>query len=253
MRLYLIRHAQSENNIVYDGTDSSPNRVIDPEITNAGHQQSKALGEYLATPGNEPRQHAFLHDYAPDFGITHLYCSLMTRAILTAEHIARACQLQCEALPLVFEHKGLYHVGQSGDLEGDKGPGKSYFDDRFPWLQLPPDMNEDGWGEGVVESNQAFYQRVERAYGDLLHRHKDTDDVVALVTHWGFLDQFINAVVGIDPKPENMQSDWRANWVFENTSFSRLDLDNGATNIVYLNRTDHLTPDLKRIPGLPKP
>ncbi|NKB63016.1 MAG: hypothetical protein GKR95_13150 [Gammaproteobacteria bacterium] len=49
MRLYLIRHAQSANNIIYDGTDNALGRVADPEITELGIQQSKALARYLSS------------------------------------------------------------------------------------------------------------------------------------------------------------------------------------------------------------
>ena len=248
MRLYLIRHAQSQNNIVYDGTDTAKHRLVDPEITPIGHRQSEALAQYLCAPGNEPRQHPFTHEHKPDFGITHLYCSLMTRAILTAQYIHEACGIGCEALPTVFEQKGLYSVTQSGELQQETGPGRQYFQDRFPWLNLPDSVAKDGWHFDPVESDAQFIERVASVLIHLLERHQGCNDTVALVSHWGFMDQFVNAVMGIERLVENQRSDWKSNWVFDNTSYSRFDFDNDSRNVVYLNRTNHLIPELQGVP-----
>ena len=44
-RLYLVRHAQSENNVIWDDSDDDPDRLPGPEITELGHRQAQALGE----------------------------------------------------------------------------------------------------------------------------------------------------------------------------------------------------------------
>jgi 2,3-bisphosphoglycerate-dependent phosphoglycerate mutase len=93
-RLYLIRHAQSANNEIWDGSDDHPQRAPDPEITSLGHRQAEALGQHLAHPHAEPRQHPFVAAETIEFGLTHVYCSLMTRSIVTAEYIAGACDLE---------------------------------------------------------------------------------------------------------------------------------------------------------------
>ena len=45
-------------------------------------------------------------------------------------------------------------------------------------------------------------------------------------------------------KQENYDNPWVANWVFHNTSISRIDFESGAHNVVYLNKIDHLAPQL---------
>ena len=59
-RLYLIRHAQSPNNQNWTGSDFHPDREPDPDITERGHFQARALAAHLADPIREPRQYPFL-------------------------------------------------------------------------------------------------------------------------------------------------------------------------------------------------
>ncbi|NKB61692.1 MAG: hypothetical protein GKR95_05995 [Gammaproteobacteria bacterium] len=245
MRLYLIRHAQSANNIIYDGTDNALGRVADPEITELGIQQSKALARYLSKPGTEPGQHPFDPKTKPNFGISHLYCSFMTRTILTANYLSNEINIPLHVMSSIFEHKGLYEVTRERKMKGVPGPGRSYFEHRFPNLVLPHSLDESGWWNGSIETDEAFRLRVKSAFAYLIAEHGNTNHVVALVTHWGFMDQFVNEVLGIDPRPENHRSPWRADWVFDNTSVSRFDFINGSKNIIYLNRTDHLGLELK--------
>ncbi|MCP4391508.1 MAG: histidine phosphatase family protein, partial [Gammaproteobacteria bacterium] len=117
-RLYLIRHAQSANNEIWDGSDDHPHREPDPEITTIGHRQAETLGQHLAHPHAEPRQHPFVPAEEFQFGLTHVYCSLMTRSILTAEYIAGACDLELTALPDIFEKHGIYHLDDDGVPRG---------------------------------------------------------------------------------------------------------------------------------------
>ena len=65
MKLYLIRHAQSENN-----AKPESERVPDPGITELGIRQAKLLGERFS-----------------DMGIEVLVSSAFRRALLTAEAI----------------------------------------------------------------------------------------------------------------------------------------------------------------------
>jgi 2,3-bisphosphoglycerate-dependent phosphoglycerate mutase len=126
-RLYLIRHAQSANNEIWDGSDHVTGRKPDPEITAIGHRQAETLAEHLAHPQAEPRQHPFNQAEEFHFGLTHVYCSLMTRSILTAEYIAAVCDLELQAHPNIFEKYGIYDVDGDGNLQGLPGPGRDYF------------------------------------------------------------------------------------------------------------------------------
>lgn len=244
-RLYLIRHAQSENNVIWDGTgDHQPGRVSDPEITETGHQQARVLAEHLAHPQAEPRQHPFAGTPEQHYGLTHVYCSLMTRSVLTAGYIADACGLKPQALPDIFEKHGIYDVDDEGIMHGRPGPGRDYFSDRFPQLELPAEFNDAGWWNRPVEDEASFLQRMKEVVSRLHHQLHDSDDRVAMVVHGDFIDQFINELMGVVRHQPNYDSHWVANWTFHNTSVTRIDYLQGSHSVIYLNRIDHLSNEL---------
>jgi 2,3-bisphosphoglycerate-dependent phosphoglycerate mutase len=220
MKLYLIRHAQSENNILWDGSDHADGRSPDPEITDTGHLQSGHLAQHLAHPESEPRQHPYMPSKTRHFGLTHVYCSLMTRAILTASYIAEACNLALHALPDIFEKYGIYEVGEEEKLIGLPGPGRSYFTDRFPGINLPTNLSENGWWDRPAETDEEFKSRIRSVIENIRSKHAHTDDRIAMVVHGDFMDQFINELMDVPRHDHNYGNDWVANWTFHNTSIS---------------------------------
>ena len=243
-RLYLIRHAQSANNEIWDGSDHMAGRKPDPQITAIGHRQAETLAEHLAHPQAEPRQHPFNQAEEFHFGLTHVYCSLMTRSILTAEYVAAACDLELQALPDIFEKYGIYDVDGDGNLQGLPGPGRDYFEQRFPRLKLPEEFNDEGWWSRSVEDESAFITRMQKVVNDIRQRLDQSDESIALVAHGDFIDQFVNELMGVIRHQPNYDNHWVANWAFHNTSISRIDFVNGSHNVVYMNRIDHLPNEL---------
>ena len=244
MRLYLIRHAQSENNVAYSAEGGIVGHKPDPEITDSGHHQSQRLARYMADSGNESRKHPHLADNTHDFELTHIYCSLMTRSLLTAEYISRETGITATAREDLFERKGIYSHDERGNEIGKPGPGRQYFHDRFPGVALPEDLPEDGWWNRPVESDEDFLSRVTTSLEEITARHLGKDDVVALVVHGDYIDQAVNELMGVDRHTHNYADLWLANWVFHNTSISRVDFRENTRNVIYLNRVDHLTPEL---------
>ncbi len=239
-RLYLIRHAQSSNNEIWDGTPFQAGRKPDPDITELGHRQAEALARHLAHPEAEPRQLPFVAIEAAGFGLTHVYCSLMTRSIETAGYVARACGLALEALPDIFEQHGIYHINDAGEREGLPGPGRAYFEQRFPELRLPAGVDGQGWWSRPYEEEAAFVERVEKVVAATRERLSGSDETLAMVSHGDFIDQFVNQLMGVARHRHNYANHWVANWTFHNTSITRVDFVDGAHNVVYLNRIDHL-------------
>jgi 2,3-bisphosphoglycerate-dependent phosphoglycerate mutase len=239
-RLYLIRHAQSTNNETWDGTPFHPGREPDPDITENGHRQAESLARHLAHPEAEPRQLPFAAVEETRFGLTHVYCSLMTRSIATAEYVADACGLGLEALPDIFEQHGIYHVNDAGEREGLPGPGRDYFEQRFPKLGLPDEVDGEGWWNRPYEQPAEFVARVGQVVGAIRGRLCASDDSIAMITHGDFIDQFVNELMGVDRHRHNYENHWVANWTLHNTSITRIDFVGGAHNVVYLNRIDHL-------------
>jgi len=244
-KLYLIRHAQSENNAIWDGRgDHQPGRKVDPEITAAGYRQAEVLSAHLTHPESEPRQHPFQAAAESHFGLTHVYCSLMTRSILTAKHITDASGLPLQAMPDIFEKHGIYDLDEQGNMHDVPGPDRGYFNQRFPDLGLPDDFNDSGWWSRPVEDDARFLQRMKKVVADVRLRMAGTDDHVAMVVHGDFLDQFVNELMGVVRHQPNYDSHWVGNWTFHNTSISRIDFLQDAASVVYLNRTDHLPNEL---------
>ncbi len=243
-RLYLIRHAQSANNLIWDGSDHMEGRSPDPEITETGHRQASTLAEHLAHPHSEPRQHPFAPSDASHFGLTGVYCSLMTRSILTAGYVALACGLDLRAHPDIFEKYGIYAADGDGNLEGLPGPGREYFEQRFPNLELPMDFNSQGWWSRPVEEEEQFIERMNGVVDEFRRRLAGSDENIAIVAHGDFIDQFVNTLMGVARHHHNYDNHWVANWAFHNTSISRIDFVDGSHNVVYMNRIDHLPNEL---------
>lgn len=243
MKLYLIRHAQSANNQLWNGSDHAEGRSPDPEITDIGHRQAELLAEHLAHPLAEPRQHPFTDGQHTGFGLTQLYCSLMTRSILTAQYIANECDIEQQALSDIFEKNGVYEYDESGTMRGLPGRGLSYFKTRFPRLDLPDAVDDSGWWNRPAENHNEFIERISSVITNL-KQQANSDACIAMVVHSDFIDQFVNELMGVDRHDHNYASDWVANWAFHNTSISRFDFINGAHNVVYLNRIDHLPAEL---------
>ena len=99
MHLYLIRHCQSSNNAVLDKKQSQDENVPggawidemvpDPPLTEKGNKQGKLLARFLSEHGHLNTSHNQPHDTqnTAGFHISHIYCSLMTRSIVTAQYI----------------------------------------------------------------------------------------------------------------------------------------------------------------------
>src|SRR6187399_1649696 len=106
MRLYLIRHGQSVNNLLWTETKSDQGRSHDPELTPIGHAQAQCVAEFLRDDLGKrlPLMGMDNGDTRP----TILYTSLMTRAVETGSVIARALNIPLVALAEAFEAGGLY-------------------------------------------------------------------------------------------------------------------------------------------------
>lgn len=246
MRLYLIRHSESANNALLSGTGNESDRTPDPEITQRGQHQGRHLAEHLHDSQAESRRKPASAPSGDEFGfgVNHLYCSLMTRSILTADYIAQRTGLRAVAHPEIFERGGLYEEDDGGLRIGVAGPGRSYFVERFPDLVVPADMDETGWYRREAEADDVFCRRVENALEDIIERHQATADHVALVVHGDFIDQSLNYLMGLERKSANYDDAWMGNWAMHNTSITRIDISGAARVVVYTNRVDHLPHEL---------
>lgn len=238
MRLYFVRHAQSTNNALVDRTGSEEGRSHDPPLTDIGHAQAEAVASYLAAAPSgvvPPRRDG--KDLL-GFGITHLYCSLMDRAIVTARHIAASLDLPLVGHTELFEAGGLFlEDPKTGERTGLPGRNADQLREAYPKLIVPEEVGEGGWWNRPFESYEERAPRARRVTDMLLERHGHTEDRVCIVSHGDFFNWLTAELLGWEST--------RGVWLdMNNTAISRFDISGGMTVVRYLNRTEHLPPEL---------
>jgi 2,3-bisphosphoglycerate-dependent phosphoglycerate mutase len=249
MHLYLIRHAQSANNDLYARTGAAVGRHADPPLTEIGHRQAQLLAEYLAKTPDEREEDAppLVGNYVErhdrrGYGLTHLYCSLMTRAIQTGGHIAEATGMPLVGWPEIHERGGLHKLDEStGEEVGLPGPGRAWFAAEYPTLVLPEALGEAGWWGRPKETIAESVPRARAVWARLLERHGDTDDRVALIIHGGFLQSLMTALLTTDDSLTSPQfGSATVGFGMSNASVSRFEIGEGFVVLRYLNRVDFL-------------
>ena len=245
MILYVIRHAQSANNALWAATGTNDGRNADPPLTDLGHLQAQHLARYLAAPVEEVYSHADRHDRG-GFSLTHLYTSLMIRSIATAGYVAAATGLPLRAWTEIHERGGLHQMEpDTGADVGVAGPNRAWFAAEYPHLILPDAVGDAGWWNRDRETEEEFLPRARVVWRQLLERHGDTNDRVAVVSHGGFFQSLLWALLSADALPPPAHMGVRALWFgVSNTAISRFEFHDGIAAIRYLNRVDHLPTEL---------
>jgi 2,3-bisphosphoglycerate-dependent phosphoglycerate mutase len=238
MQLYFIRHGQSENNALWMRTGSHIGRNEDPGLTEVGRQQSELLAQFLSQTDPDTATNGTDIQNVAGFGITHLYSSLMLRAIATGTIIARALDLPLVAWEDLHEYGGIYlRDKQTDERVGLPGRNRAYFEEHFPDLVLPDSLGEAGWWNRSFEEPEQRLPRARRVLRDLIERHSHTDDRVAVVSHGGFFNYLLAAIL-------NMPGREGYRFVMNNAAVSRIDFRDEDTWLAYLNRIDFLPKDL---------
>lgn len=250
MQLYFIRHAQSENNALWARTGSSEGRRPDPGITDAGHRQAEFLAEFLAESGPRVAQQSVAQQngYDPQnrhgFGITHLYTSLMRRAVMTGTYVAQALDLPLVAWEDIHERGGIFrHDEESGERQGLPGATRADLIDIFPDLVLPEKLSEEGWWNRPFEPNDQVPARAQRFIKELFSRHGGTDDRVAIVSHGGFYIDLLAVLLDFPLQNSHLGEPKQVVFTINNTAITRIDVED-FVNLVYLNRVDFLPSEL---------
>jgi 2,3-bisphosphoglycerate-dependent phosphoglycerate mutase len=234
MQLYFIRHAESVNNALWAKSGSDEGRSHDPELTSTGKEQSRFLGDYFKAAKDQYDQVGDGYPYNRPASLTHIYCSLMLRSVATGTTLAQALDLPLHALEEIYEEGGIYEVDpESGTKKGLPGYGKAYFKEHFPGLVLPEAINPEGWWNRDYELPEHRSQRAQNAFKKILELHGKTEHRVALISHGGFYNQFLRAVLKIPDSPRY----W---FTLNNTGITRIDLQDDWVGLVYCNRTEFL-------------
>jgi broad specificity phosphatase PhoE len=251
MRLYLIRHAESANNRLALGLtyeEYMQQRSADPDITELGHRQAQALAQHLA----DPQTPEAYHEGAPADGngsggyhLTHLYCSPMLRALQTARPVAAALGVSPTVWPEIHEHGGMFRGNprRGDDLVIERGMTRAAMAAAYPTYVLPEGITGAGWWTAGYEDMPGCYARAVRVARDLRRRAQEervveVESRIAMISHGTFVDALLKAF--FDQLPERQLF-----YFHYNTAITRLDfMPNGTLMLRYLNRVQHLTPDL---------
>jgi len=242
MELYIVRHGQSTNNAI--GEDFV-NRVYDPELTVIGKQQAHATADYLKNGKNLES----LVTVAPDsperaelkpFSFTHLYCSAMHRALQTTYPISAAVGLKPEIWLDIHEHGGIYLDHEEGAI-GHGGRTRTQILTEFPEYLMPESITDEGWWTQGKEDYPLAAARAMRVAWTLRERaaaDATSGDRIIFVSHGTFIDVLIKALLN------NLPNDRYFHWHY-NCAITRLDiLKEGRIIIRYINRVQHLEPEL---------
>jgi len=154
--MILIRHGQSEFNVVFGATRRDPG-IRDPKLTEEGRRQAEALAERLAK-----------HDLA------RLIASPYRRALETAEILAARLGLAIEVQAV---------VGERAAFTCDIGSSPAELRERWPHLDLA--HLPERWWPDFEESEPQLHLRCARFRA---HMTEPADwRLVAVVTHLGFI------------------------------------------------------------------
>lgn len=245
MQLYFIRHGQSINNANYRNDTYKENP--DPFLTGKGLEQAEILAKYLKENHPVTNDKSWNEQNQHGFGLTHIYCSLMERAAMTAAPTARALGIPFTAWKDIHEEGGIYAREKDENKKGLPGKPRSFFENHIPELNLPDDLDESGWWNRPFESDEERQPRADRVLAELINRHGDREgqpeDRIALVSHGGFFVRFMCSLLKL-PWRQGAH-DMKSWFLLNNCSISRFDISRewGIT-VCYLNRTDHLPPHL---------
>ena len=236
MHLYFIRHAQSANNKLYEETGQWNGRNTDPELTELGYVQARRLAEHVACVNGDDQPRDYVN--RTRFGFTHLYASLMVRALTTAVYVSEALDLPLTVWEDWHEGGGIFVIDEeTGERTGQPGKSRSELAARFPHVQLPETVTDAGWWNRPLETPEVQEQRARRVIAHLLERHGGTDDRVAVVSHGGFYNTLLAELLGIQAG----DGFW---FSLNNTGITRFNFDQEGIALAYANRLEHLPTEL---------
>jgi 2,3-bisphosphoglycerate-dependent phosphoglycerate mutase len=241
MELYFIRHGQSINNANWDSPDYQEHP--DPFLTEIGLEQAEYLAKYLKEKQHITNDKVWNIQNQYGFGFTHMYTSLMERAVATAAPSARALgTIPFTAWTEIHEEGGIYAREQENKFSGLSGRPRSFFEKGFPELKLPDQYDESGWWNRPFETEEERQPRADKALAELIARHGDKEgrpeQRIALVSHGGFFVRLISAMLKL-PWRQGAH-DMKSWFILNNCSISRFDIRKDEILISYINRTDHL-------------
>jgi len=188
--LFLIRHAESRNNI----RKSDQERVSDPELTDNGHLQSIHLAECLQK-GLHLSRKEFEENEKP---LDQIFCSAMKRSLETVSPIGVAIGLKPEVWLDIHEVGGIYNFNSDFTKKiGLSGLNRKQIHHTFPEYVLPEDINDEGWWNKDAETLSETSLRAKKVL-NVMRDRADENVFIGLVTHGAFISSFLCSLFHIN-------------------------------------------------------
>jgi 2,3-bisphosphoglycerate-dependent phosphoglycerate mutase len=214
MQLFLIRHAESENN-----AKPAHQREHDPPITAVGRLQAQHLS-----------------DWVKSLRIDTLICSPVRRSLQTTRFISDVTGHHVHVWADVFEEGGIY-FGHGPDATAG-GPGLTR-SDVIAHIGEPADSTVDesitdqGWWGRDRETPEQAIVRAASVTKRIVQTYGHTEQTVALVIHADFKRRLIGQILTGSVDPQRLGA-------LRNTGITKLDYDGQGWHLDWFNSVSHL-------------
>lgn len=219
MQLYLIRHAESENN-----ARPEHQRVEDPSITELGRRQAKCLAAWIKT-----------------LSIDHLITSPFRRTLETTSEIVAARSYRVAVWHDVFEQGGCYRGHGPEASEGGPGLGRSAIEVHLGGnvaCTLDETIGEQGWWvDQARETDEQAAARAARVAQRLESTFGARGETVVAVIHADFKRLLLGEML----RPH---IDATRFGPLLNAGVSKLSYSADGWSLDWLNSVSHLPADL---------
>ncbi|MFK8113496.1 MAG: histidine phosphatase family protein [Rubripirellula sp.] len=222
MQLYLIRHAESENN-------AKPGylRTEDPSLTAIGRLQAQHLAAWAATQKFDA-----------------LITSPVRRALQTTRFITDSVNCHVHVWADVFEQGGIYPGFGPDAIRGGDGLSRSQVIQHVTAdptaCTLDESIHENGWWAGRDrETPEQMVTRATQVIERLVDTFADSNSVVLAVIHADFKYELLHQLMGWGAESESLGH-------LRNTSISHLIRQQNGWRLDCFNSVSHLPGRLAR-------
>jgi len=212
MQLYLIRHAESENN-------ARPGylRVEDPSITTIGRLQAKCLAEWAKT-----------------LKMDVLITSPFLRTLQTTRAVVETTKMPVSVWHNVFERGGCYRGFGDGATEGGPGLGITKIREILPGAIVDETIQDAGWWSGRKrETHEESVLRSSTVIERLVAAFGNSGKHVVVIIHADFKRQLLLHILdGV--------ADATVFGPLRNTGITKVDFDGERWRLDWLNSVSHM-------------